>query len=150
MQNDIRPISLTPILAEVFESFVLKWVDNIIEPQIDDRQFDGITGTCTADILVEILHKWHEAADKMCTFVRVLLLDYSKAFDLINHGILIDKLVKMNLPPHLVRWMAAVLLGREQRVKTGNVVSEPGYPSGGVPQRTLSGSKDFLVHISDW
>ena len=143
VQNDVRPISLTPILAKVFESLVLKWVDNIIKPQIDDRQFGGIAGTCTTDALVEILHKWYEATDKMGTFVRVLLLDYSKAFDLINHEMLIDKLVKMNMPPHLVRWIAAFLLDREQRVRIGNVVSGPGYPNGGVPQGTLSGPKNF-------
>ena len=102
VQNDIRPISLTPILAKVFESLVLEWVDNTIKPQIDDS-ITGITGTCTIDVLVEILHKWYEATDTMGTFVRVLLLDYSKAFDLNNNEKLIDKLVKMNLPPHLVR-----------------------------------------------
>ena len=39
VENDIRPISLTPILAKVFESLVLKWVDSCVKPQIDDRQF---------------------------------------------------------------------------------------------------------------
>ena len=38
---------------------------------------------------------------------------------------------------------------REQRVKIGDAVSKPGYPNGGVPQGTLSGSQHFLVHIND-
>ena len=71
--------------------------------------------------------------------MRVLFLDYSKAFDLINHETLIDKLVAMNLPAHIVRWMAAFLLDREQTVKIGEYVSQPGYPNGGVPHGTLSG-----------
>ena len=51
IENDIRPIALTPILAKVFESIVLKWVDNrpIIIPQIDDKQFGGMAGTGTTD-----------------------------------------------------------------------------------------------------
>ena len=117
MENDIRPISLTPILAKVFESLVLKWVDICVEPQIDDRQLGGMAGTCTTDVLVKMLHKWYEATDVRGNFERVLFLDYRKAFDLINHDILIDKLIKMELPAHLVQWMAAFLLDSEQRVK---------------------------------
>ena len=45
--------------------------------------------------------------------------------------------------------MAAFLLDREQRVKIGDAVSRPGYPIGGVPRGTLSGTKHFLDHIND-
>ena len=63
---------------------------------------------------------------------------------LINHDILLSKMAA-----YLVRWMAAFLLDREQRVKIGDVVSKPGYPNGSVPQGTLSEPKHFLVHIND-
>ena len=99
---------------------MLKWVDICVKPEIDDRQFGGMAGTCTTGVLVEMLHKWYEATDVTGNFVRVLFLDYRKEFDLINHDILNNKLVKMELPAHLVRLMAAFLLDREQRVKIGH------------------------------
>ena len=95
VENDIRPISLTPIMAKVFESLVLKLVDICVKPQIDDRQFGVMAGTCTTDVLDEMLHKWCEATYVTDNFVRVLFLDYRKAFYLINNDILIDTLVKI-------------------------------------------------------
>ena len=95
VEHYIRSISLTPILARVFESLVLKLVDIYVKPQIDDRQFGGMAGTCTTGVLVEMLHKWYEATYVTDNFVKVLFLDYRKAFYLINNDILIDTLVKI-------------------------------------------------------
>ena len=65
LENDIRPISLTPILAKVFEGIVLNWVDDVITPQIDERQFGGLAGTGTTDALVEMVHTWCEATTEL-------------------------------------------------------------------------------------
>ena len=86
VETDIRPISLTPIVrAKVFESIVVGWVDDIVCDRIDDNQFGGVGGTLTTDALVEMTHKWYEAIDVLNNYVRVVLLDFSKAFDLLNH-----------------------------------------------------------------
>ena len=60
VETDIRPISLTPNVAKVFESIVLGWVDDIVGDRIDVNQFGGVGGTSTTDALVEMTHKWYE------------------------------------------------------------------------------------------
>ena len=57
------------------------------------------------------------------TYVRIIALDFSKAFDLINHEILLAKLEANGVPPNVLRWMASFLLDRTQCVKIGKHTS---------------------------
>ena len=90
----------------------MKWVDDIVGDKIDDMQFGGLCGTSTTDASVELTHMWYEATDKLKTYVRVVMLDFSKAFDLINHHLLIQKLKVNGISPHVLRWMTTFLLDR--------------------------------------
>ena len=60
-----------------------------IEENIIRNQFGGMGGASTTDALVEMIHRWSEATGKLDHYVRVALLDFSKASDLINHNILL-------------------------------------------------------------
>ena len=133
IHKDIRPISLTAIAAKGFETIMMQWIDDIICINVDTKQFGGLSGTSTTDALVEMTHKWYEASDDLDTYVRIVLLDFSKAFDLINHNLLMEKLKLFGIPVHILRWMASFLLDRTQRVKIGNKYSHTGRPNGGVP-----------------
>ena len=95
IEKDVRPISLTPIASKTSESIILNMVNEKIAENIKPNQFGGMGGASTTDALVEMIHRWSEATDKLDHYVRVALLDFSKAFDLINHNILLAKLKSM-------------------------------------------------------
>ena len=120
IEKDIRSISLTPISAKVFESIIMKPVDDIIDGELDSMQFGGIVGTSTTDVLVEMIHIWHNAADNLDTYVRVVMLDFSKTSHLINHHMLLEKLPLYDMSSHIIRCMATFLLDITQQIKLGN------------------------------
>ena len=93
--------------------------------------------------------QWFKETDNLGTFERIILLDFSKAFDHINHNILLDKLASLDVHPIALRWVAAFLLDRLQRVKIGENMSSWESPNGGVPQGTYLGPTLFTKMIQD-
>ena len=83
-----------------------------------------------------MLHKWNCDTDGNSATVRIVLFDFKKAFDLIDHDILIQKLVSYEIPNNVVNWIIDFLLNRKQRVKLCQVcVSEWSSVPAGVLQR---------------
>ncbi len=79
----------------------------------------------------------------------VLLCDFSKAFDLVHHQLVLQKLSYLDVPPFLVKRAASFLLNRMQQVKISSHVSTPELRNAGCPQRTPFGPLDFVAHIND-
>ncbi len=103
----------------------------------------------TSHALVELFDDLYKASDKLGATSRLVLLDYSKAFDLIDHNLLLPKLENMGVPPILLRWIASFLFQRRQRTKIGSVFSPWAHIHGGVPQGTKLGPILFVVMIND-
>ena len=148
VQDDLRPISLTPTLSKILESLVGRWILSKIADKFDVRQFGALRGRSTTHALIDITHMWHKALDDRNS-IRALFVDYSKAFDHVDHSTVLRKMAALDIHPCLLKWMHSFLLDRQQRVKIGNCYSDWITLTGGMPQGTWFGPYVFLILIDD-
>ena len=87
------------------ERFVSKWVMSQIRQLIDPKQFESLPGLSTAHGLLSLVHHLYKTTDQRDQCVRVLLLDFSRAFDRINHKILLRIMNDMAIDPTIIVWV---------------------------------------------
>ena len=78
-----------------------------------------------------------------------LFLDFSKAFDTINHDILLSKLYSYGIRGNPLRWFENYLCNRNQVVKIGDTISSSQTIICGIPQGSTLGPLLFLLYIND-
>ena len=151
INKHLRPISLTPILSKIAEDYVVHdFVIPAVLKKIDKRQYGTIPKSCTTHALVSMIHSWRVCSDGNSAVIRVVLFDFRKAFDLIDHNILVRKLLDYDIPNHILCWITDFLSDRRQRVKLAqDCFSEWRYIPAGVPQGTKLGPWLFLIMMND-
>ena len=76
---------------------------------IDPHQYGSVKGSSAVHALVQLVHHWQQVLDSPGKLLRVLLLDFSKAFDRVDHSILLQKLSSSGAPDCIIRWFTAFL-----------------------------------------
>ena len=96
-EENTRPISFTSCLAKVLEDFAVRWIMFDVENLIDTQQFGCLRDSSTSYCLLDMIHNWLSHLDSSDRHIRLLFLDYSKAFDRIGYNVLIIKLINMGV-----------------------------------------------------
>jgi hypothetical protein len=122
VNKHLRPISLSAIVSKVAEEFVVEnyYFKTAVLKRIDSNQYGAIPNSSTTISLLSMLQSWNKATDGNRAAVRVLFLDFKKAFDLIDHHLLVEKLLLFDIPKWVLNWIVDFLSGnsgRKQRVK---------------------------------
>ena len=106
LEKDLRPISLTPSISKVAEECVVnRYIKPAVLKTIDSNQFGTIPNSSTTFALIDMLHHWTSKLDETGATIRVILFDYKKAFDFIDHSILRNKLGALGLPTSIINWI---------------------------------------------
>ena len=147
--DDLRPISLTPCISKVQEDFAVKWLIEDVQSEIDPQQFGSLKGSSTTYCLLDMFENWLSSLDQPSQYLRICFLDFSKAFDHIDHNILVRKLLGLGVRRHLILWLCSFLSSRRQAVKFSSFLTEWQSTHAGVPQGTKLGPILFVVMIND-
>ena len=146
--KDFRPIALLFHLSKVAESCIKRELAK--HTPSDINQYAYSKGLGTTDALVHMITDTAKHLDNKSTYgVQTLLIDFSKAFDLMRVDILTDKLLTMNVPESLIRLLISFLSDRKQRVRFQKCHSETLPTNLGVPQGTILGPSLWNVYVSD-
>ncbi len=89
IQSDLRPISLIPIASKVLEYFPCEWIYECIKDKVDPNQFGEIKGSSTTLALIHFVNYIAKETDKRNMYACVLLCDFSKTFDLVDHQLVL-------------------------------------------------------------
>jgi len=149
VETDIRPIAITCPISKVAEFFIAKFFDGHFDDCQDMNQFGSTRDRSTTLALIKLSHVLFQAADDNRNIIRVLFVDFKKAFELIDHNVLSKKLSEFGFSPLLSVWMLSFLVDRRQFVKIGCSVSDVCVTNAGAPQGTRAGPNDFKVIIND-
>ena len=146
---NFRPISLLPYLSKIFEKVVFSRLlnhltnNNILTP----NQFGFRKNLSTLDALIHFTELMYDALNNRKTCLNVLI-DFSKAFDTVNHDILLRKLRRYGVCGSALLWFESYLKDREQYVSIGDKSSEVKISNISVPQGSVLGTILFLIYVN--
>ena len=148
--TNYRPISLLPTCSKVIERVVHTQLTDHLDANnlVYPHQSGFRPKHSTATTLLKITNDWHQALDSGL-LVGVLYLDVSKAFDTVDHSLLLKKLGQVGVSPPSVEWFRSYLSDRSQFTIIDNTKSEPDTTLAGVPQGSILGPTLFAIHVND-
>nr|CAH7748267.1 unnamed protein product [Callosobruchus chinensis] len=148
MAQNYRPISKLCIFSKIFEKLIYGEILFDVKNLIIDQQHGFFPERCLDSNLLCFSDFVSDAIDRNIQ-VDAVYTDFSKAFDRVNHNLLLSKLIEVGVRSSLVKWVSSYLHNREFFVSINGHKSHLVTPSSGVPQGSHLGPLFFVIFIND-
>ena len=148
--GDLRPIALTPLPGKIIERFIHTQISKHLEELHLLTEFQN--GFRKEHSTLDTIFKFttdlqHNKNNKINTIA--LYIDFKKAFDTVNHKLLLKKLHFFGFRHIALNWIKTYLTNRTQQTQIGNDLSTERPVNTGVPQGSILGPTFFLCYIND-
>ena len=148
--NNYRPVSLSPQFSKILEKLFDKRLSAFVEKHavLTDSEYGFRNKNSTSVALIELVQKITASNDSKKVTIGIFI-DLKKAFDTIDHSVLLQKLEYYGIRglPHA--WLTSYLEKRKQYVCVNNVKSELLKVKCGAPQGSILGQKLFILYVND-
>ena len=145
-----RPVTLTSHIIKVFEKVIrnhlVRFLDENNKHNLNQHGFRA-GRSCLSQLLTHydrILSLLEKGLN-----VDTVYLDFAKAFDKVDHSLVLKKLSLLGVRGKILQWIKSFLTSRTQRVMVNGYLSEPAPVISGVPQGSVIGPLLFLILIGD-
>ena len=147
-KTNYRPISILPNLSKIYKRFMQNQMYPYLNQIFSKYQFGFREGYNAQHCLMAMIEKWRKFLD-IGGHAGTLLTDLSKAFDCIDHELLIAKLHAYGFDNDALKFIYSYLNGRKQRTKINSSYSSFAEIFFGVPQGSILGPLLFNAYICD-
>ena len=148
--NNYRPISILPIMSKIFEKLVYKQLYEYLEQNsfLNNYQYGFRARKSTTQAILNLLQYLYKNIDSG-KIIFSIFLDFRKAFDSVNHKILLSKLETYGIRGVALDWFRSYLSNRSQYVCINDACSNVLKIDYSVPQGSILGPLLFLIFIND-
>ena len=149
IMNDFRPVALTSVLCKSLERIVCNQLTSSVAGRMDPLQFAYKAKRGVEDATLTLMELISHHLDQTGTFVRVLMMDFSSAFNTLQPHILLSRLIDLDVSPSMILWIREFLCDRPQTVNINGVKSKEIVLNTGAPQGCVLSPILFSIYTNE-